>query len=95
MRTRARNGGGRENRGKRACPPEILSVKKRSWASAKIGVQGNPKDPAAITLVGGFPFRAFEIDGGHVTISGVTISGGGGVEQGGGIEAQDADLTVE
>jgi len=58
-------------------------------------IQGNPKDPAAISLVGGYPFRVLEIDGGHVTISGVTISGGGDVEQGGGIEAQDADLTVE
>jgi len=63
--------------------------------ASDLTIQGNPKDPGSITLVGGFPFRVFEIDGGHVTISGVTISGGGAVEQGGGIEAQDADLTVE
>ena len=45
--------------------------------ASDLTIQGNPKDPGSITLVGGFPFRVFEIDGGRVTISGVTISGGG------------------
>src|SRR5205823_4699270 len=49
---------------------------------------------SAPSIVAGFANRALEVDGGTVTVAGVTISGGSGVEQGGGIYAQGANLTV-
>ncbi len=48
----------------------------------------------AVNLVGSAVDRVLEIDGGNVTLSGLSISGGGGVGQGAGILAQNASLTL-
>ncbi len=47
------------------------------------------------SLVGSVVDRVLEIDGGSVTLSGLSISGGGAVAQGGGILAQNASLTLK
>ena len=47
------------------------------------------------SLVGSVVDRVLEIDGGSVTLSGLSISGGGAVARGGGILAQNASLTLE
>ncbi len=47
------------------------------------------------SLVGSVVDRVLEIDGGNVTLSGLSISGGGAVAQGGGILAQNASLTLK
>ena len=47
------------------------------------------------SLVGSVVDRVLEIDGGSVTISGLSISGGGAVARGGGILAQNASLTLK
>ena len=39
--------------------------------------------------------RVLEIDGGNVTLQGLSISGGSGVAQGGGILAQNTNLTLK
>src|SRR5208337_1986604 len=46
-------------------------------------------------LVGSVVDRVLEIDGGSVTLSGLSISGGGAVSQGGGIRALNASLTLK
>jgi hypothetical protein len=47
------------------------------------------------TTISGIPgSRVFEVDGGTVTLQNLTISGGSGVAQGGGIYAAGADLTL-
>jgi hypothetical protein len=46
-------------------------------------------------LFGGGSDRLFEIDGGSVTLDGLTLTGGGNVIQGGAIHSQNANLTVE
>jgi hypothetical protein len=58
-------------------------------------IMGSSKKNGTTTLVGGANNRVLEIDGGHVTISGVLISGTGIVGQGGGIYAKDADVTLQ
>ncbi len=47
------------------------------------------------SLVGSVVDRVLEIDGGSVTLSGLSISGGGAVVQGAGILAQNASLTLK
>jgi len=47
------------------------------------------------SLVGSVVDRVLEIDGGSVTLSGLSISGGGAVAQGAGILAQNASLTLK
>jgi Right handed beta helix region len=47
------------------------------------------------SLVGSVVDRVLEIDGGSVTLSGLSINGGGAVAQGGGILAQNASLTLK
>ena len=49
---------------------------------------------SSTSLVGSVVDRVLEIDGGSVTLSGLSISGGGAVEQGGGILARNASLTL-
>lgn len=50
---------------------------------------------SSTSLVGSVVDRVLEIDGGSVTLSGLSISGGGAVAQGGGILAQNASLTLK
>ena len=50
---------------------------------------------SATGLVGSVVDRVLEIEGGSVTLSGLSISGGGAVAQGGGILAQNASLTLK
>jgi len=47
------------------------------------------------SLVGSVIDRVLEIDGGSVTLSGLSIYGGGAVAQGGGIMAQNTSLTLK
>jgi predicted outer membrane repeat protein len=46
-------------------------------------------------LFGGGSDRLLDINGGSVTLDGVTVTGGGNVAQGGGISVQNGSLTVE
>jgi hypothetical protein len=48
----------------------------------------------AVNLVGSAVDRVLEIDGGNVTLTGLSISGGGGVGQGAGILSQNATVSV-
>src|SRR5204863_9725792 len=48
-----------------------------------------------LSIAGDVQDRVFDIEGGKVTLSGLAISGGGNVQQGGGIYANNANLTVE
>jgi hypothetical protein len=47
------------------------------------------------SLVGSVVDRVLEIDGGSVTLTGLSISGGGAVAQGGGIAADGAEVTLK
>jgi hypothetical protein len=49
----------------------------------------------SFNLTGESMDRVIDIQGGNVTISGVSISGGGGVANGGGIAAENANLTLQ
>jgi hypothetical protein len=50
---------------------------------------------ATVALTGSAVDRVLEIDGGNVTLQGLSISGGAGVAQGGGILAQNTNLTLK
>jgi predicted outer membrane repeat protein len=49
----------------------------------------------AVSLVGEVQNRVMDIEGGKVTLSGLSISGGGNVKQGGGIYSNNANLTLQ
>ncbi len=57
-------------------------------------IEGNTSK-GTVSIVGDRTNRVFEVDGGSVTFSGLNISGGGGVSQGGGINAVNADVTLK
>jgi hypothetical protein len=57
-------------------------------------ILGTTKGAETTRLSEGGLHRVFEIDGGSVTISGVGVTAGGSVAQGGGIDAHGVDLTV-
>ena len=61
--------------------------------AGNLTIQATP-GKGAVNLVGSVVDRVLEIDGGNVTLSGLSISGGGGVGQGAGILAQNASLTL-
>jgi hypothetical protein len=54
-----------------------------------------PNQTAGVDLIATVPGRVLEIDGGNVTLSRVAITGGNGVNMGGGILAQGANLTLQ
>src|SRR3974377_804055 len=47
-----------------------------------------------VNLVGSAVDRVLEIDGGNVTLTGLSISGGAGVDEGAGILSQNASVTL-
>ncbi len=57
-------------------------------------IEGNPNLPNSVRITGGNGSRVFEVNGGSMTFSGLTISGGSGVTQGGGIRAENANVTI-
>ncbi|MDR3635091.1 MAG: hypothetical protein P4L84_14900 [Isosphaeraceae bacterium] len=58
-------------------------------------IVGKTDRSGSVTLLAPNGNRAFEIDGGNVTLSALTVAGGGGVDYGGGILAQNAVLTLK
>jgi hypothetical protein len=60
-----------------------------------LAIVGTTSTTGTTEIVQGGTGRIFEIDGGSVTLSGMILSGGGAVEQGGAINAQDTTLKVE
>jgi hypothetical protein len=72
-----------------------LTGELRVLNASDLTIQGNPKNPGVVAIIGGFPGRVIEVDGGTLTLSGLTISGGNSVAFGGGIYARNAHLTVQ
>jgi hypothetical protein len=62
--------------------------------AGRLTISGRANTPSSVRFFGAPPGRAMEIDGGSVTLSGVTVSGGS-ADQGGGILAVNTDLTVK
>ncbi len=63
--------------------------------AGNLTIRPSSTNRSATSLVGSVVDRVLEIDGGSVTLSGLDISGGGAVAQGGGILAKNASLTLK
>jgi predicted outer membrane repeat protein len=63
--------------------------------ATNLTIVGKNARAGSTTLVAPNANRVFEIDGGNVTLAGLTVAGGGGVDRGGGILAQNANLTLK
>jgi hypothetical protein len=63
--------------------------------SHDLTIVGTPNRANGTQLLVSTQNRIFDIEGGSVTISGVTLAGGGSVDQGGAIYANNADVTLE
>ena len=61
--------------------------------AGNLTIQSTP-GKGAVNLVGSAVDRVLEVDGGSLTLTGLSISGGGGVDQGAGILSQNASLTL-
>ena len=70
-----------------------LPSRLRIQNAGNLTIQATP-GKGAVNLVGSVVDRVLEVDGGNVTLTGLSISGGGGVDQGAGILSQDASLTL-
>jgi hypothetical protein len=57
-------------------------------------IVGRPTDPSLVNIMGQNPHRVMEVDGGSVTLSGVTLEGGGSVARGAGLLAVNANVTL-
>lgn len=57
-------------------------------------IQGKNANPGSVNLLAPNGGRVFEIDGGNVTLTALTVAGGNGVAHGGGILSQNAVLTL-
>ncbi len=64
-------------------------------ANLSIIGRNTTKDKGEIDIFGGIGSRMFDIQGGNVSLSGLVISGGGSVTQGGVIYSQNATLTIK
>ena len=62
--------------------------------AGRLTISGRADSPSNVRFFGSAPGRDIEIDGGSVTFNGVTVSGGS-ADQGGGILAVNADVTVK
>lgn len=58
-------------------------------------IEGTTKKGIGTELLGNNQNRVFQVNGGNVTFSNMTIAGGGNVARGGGIGAQNANLMVK
>jgi hypothetical protein len=63
--------------------------------SSNLSIEGTTKKGIGTELLGNNQNRIFQVNGGSVAFVNMTIAGGGNVARGGGIQAQNANLTVK
>lgn len=72
-----------------------LTAPLRIQGATNLSIVGKNQRAASATLIAPNGNRVFDINGGNVTLTGLTIAGGGGVDHGGGIRSQNATLTLK
>jgi len=76
--------------------PSELQIQNQTNLTIKGGsTSGGTANPATVNIIAPHAGRVLDINGGNVTIQGVTLTGGNNVEQGGGIFSQNANLSIQ